>query len=1166
MKRTSTKSALLASVVSLVLCVSMLVGTTFAWFTDTESSGTTNIVAGSLDIGLYHQNNVDAYEEVTGNVNLFDDVAYWEPGVSVFENLTVKNEGELALKYDLSVLIENVTVVDGTSFAEVLEYAVVKDGAIASKEAALALEYKPLTDFALSGELLPGRSAEYGIVIRWNQSDIDDLFNMNDDKKGIPVGFDVSVKLTAVQLSYESDAFGDNQYDADAYNTVSSVEELRIAINDSAKGEAIFIEAGEYQVNGVITIDGKDITLVGLGAVNFVKIGGSHIFNVANSSNVTFKNVDMDGKGLGREGVYVRNNSTVTLENCVIKNTGGKDIMVDEASDATHGLETYSVVNLVNSSVEDVAFCASPVTTVPSATQDTYVYFNYDSGSTVGSIEKQSINIKPENIYINGDPNDGLGTTMYLNVTNDRELAAALETVSTDSRYWNNTVIINMAAGEYSGDYVLNQYPGWNGVVGGGSTANNYATGVAGEAFTNVIFVGESISTYARTSVPTVVFTGNVTVNGFGNAGTGFVTAVATTTFKNVAFDGSNSAESNGEDTIVMSVKAGANNVTFDECVFTNATHVILGGASADAVGKVTVNGCVFDNGGCLSGYFETLEVKDTDVLSADNGFINKSKSGKVTVSGGSVNAGKYFIRTSNSGVELAVENCDIEMYESEGTAHLVYFRGKNESADFTDCTIADGYTQAGVDSDSELGIINYSEVEGATYYKDGVTGETVLYVVPEDYTETTFEVAEGTTVIGGYAFAYNTAIETIILPTTVTTLNDRAFRDTSASTVVLNEGLENISYQAFRNALNVTSVEIPSTVKTISKEAFQNSGIKELIVPENVTTIEYGAMRDMGKLETVTLKGDVDIPVYAFRNCTNLKTVIIEGTNVTFGGGSRGMIFTNKENGDGSAITITVANEDIKARLLAADTAAKDYGGYTINCVEEKPENEDYYVDEDGVAYGYDADALIGALEDGKDFCLMVDTKIDPAGMSNAYGTTGINVKNGQTVDGNGKILDIKGAGGTWDSGINTTGGLIKNITVTGSFRGIFINHNSDHSEKVILENVIIDGTTYTISCDQASGQGLEATDSTFNGWTSYAATLGEAKFVNCNFGEGNGYAYCRPYAPTEFVNCNFEAGFRIDARAAITLENCYLDGVLITADNVATLVTSNTANATVK
>ena len=211
------------------------------------------------------------------------------------------------------------------------------------------------------------------------------------------------------------------------------------------------------------------------------------------------------------------------------------------------------------------------------------------------------------------------------------------------------------------------------------------------------------------------------------------------------------------------------------------------------------------------------------------------------------------------------------------------------------------------------------------------------------------------------------------------------------------------------------------------------------------------------------------------------------------------------------------------------------------------------------------DADGLVEALENGEDVVLLDDVKINPAGMSNAYGTTGINVKNGQTIDGNGNTLDIKGAGGTWDSGISTTGGLIKDITITGSFRGVFVNHNSTHTEEVVLENVTIEGTTYTISCDQGANQNLSATNSTFKGWTSYAATIGTVSFKDCYFGKGNGYAYCRPYAPTTFEGCEFEAGYKIDPRAAVTFINCTFGGQPLTAENLATLLT-NTTNATIK
>jgi len=181
----------------------------------------------------------------------------------------------------------------------------------------------------------------------------------------------------------------------------------------------------------------------------------------------------------------------------------------------------------------------------------------------------------------------------------------------------------------------------------------------------------------------------------------------------------------------------------------------------------------------------------------------------------------------------------------------------------------------------------------------------------------------------------------------------------------------------------------------------------------------------------------------------------------------------------------------------------------------------------------------------------------------SNGYGATGLSQKNGGVIDGNGKTLTVEGATGTWDSAINTSGGMIKNLTINSGFRGIFITAGT---ERVLVDNVTIDGTTYTIHCDSASGQGLTVTNSTLNGWTSYAGTLGDALFINCNFGEGSGYAYMRPYAPTVLRNCHFEAGFKMDPRASVVLENCYLDGVLITEANLSTLVVSNIDNASVK
>ena len=223
------------------------------------------------------------------------------------------------------------------------------------------------------------------------------------------------------------------------------------------------------------------------------------------------------------------------------------------------------------------------------------------------------------------------------------------------------------------------------------------------------------------------------------------------------------------------------------------------------------------------------------------------------------------------------------------------------------------------------------------------------------------------------------------------------------------------------------------------------------------------------------------------------------------------------------------------------------------------------YVVPEGATAVAETTADLNSALENGKNVALLNDIAVAKADAgSNGYGATGISQVNGGVIDGNGNDISVN-AWGTWDSAINTTGGTIKNINVTGGMRGIFVNHNSTNNSKVFLENVTIDGTVYTISCDQGTNQGLEAKNSTFNGWTSYAATIGAVKFDGCSFGEGQGYAYCRPYAATEFVNCDFAAGYAIDNVAAVTFENCTFDGVALTAANLADLV-SKPANATLK
>ena len=115
--RKSTKRALLGSVVAMVLCLAMLVGATFAWFTDTASTGVNKIQAGNLDVQLQYatawdeNGNVTSWADAQGRQLEFKKAAgaenetiLWEPGCTYeLPELRVVNKGNLALKYKVAI-------------------------------------------------------------------------------------------------------------------------------------------------------------------------------------------------------------------------------------------------------------------------------------------------------------------------------------------------------------------------------------------------------------------------------------------------------------------------------------------------------------------------------------------------------------------------------------------------------------------------------------------------------------------------------------------------------------------------------------------------------------------------------------------------------------------------------------------------------------------------------------------------------------------------------------------------------------------------------------------------------------------------------------------------------------------------------------------------------
>ena len=245
----ATKRALLTSVMALVMCVVMLVGTTFAWFTDTATANINKIEAGNLDVQLFYANNADGvsagWTELTNNsttvlkflqsngTTATQQDFYWEPGGTYsLPALKVVNNGNLNLKYKIEI-----TGIKGSAkLNDVIDWTMKLDGA----------------DFAIGSEHVlnaaaAGTESADILTISGKMRETAGNTYMNEKIEGITI----TLKATQAIGEYDSTT---NDYDKDApYTTVnvSNEEELRTALfNAPTDGSGVKIV-----LQGDITLD-----------------------------------------------------------------------------------------------------------------------------------------------------------------------------------------------------------------------------------------------------------------------------------------------------------------------------------------------------------------------------------------------------------------------------------------------------------------------------------------------------------------------------------------------------------------------------------------------------------------------------------------------------------------------------------------------------------------------------------------------------------------------------------------------------------------------------------------------------------------------------------------------------------------------------------------------
>ena len=318
----STKSALVSATLVLVLCVSALLGTTFAWFTDSVTSGNNIIQSGNLDIGLKYAKIEDGaitgWSDVDDTVKVFDPNALWEPGRVEVVYLEVANLGTLALKYKLGVNIideDAGTNVAGEEFklSDHLVFSVVPFDAepttAYSREEAIAAagDSKGLTDYNGATTALEVNGLDYVALIVYRPESVGNEANYREDD--MPT-IELGVNLYATQQAAENDSFGPD-YDKDAVYT-----EKTYAVDSTGTLAGTLAEINSATEESV---------LVQLAAPMSWETGAGHGSNPWVDENAAVKELIIDANGntitatgAGVGPIRMANGGTLVIKNAKI--------------------------------------------------------------------------------------------------------------------------------------------------------------------------------------------------------------------------------------------------------------------------------------------------------------------------------------------------------------------------------------------------------------------------------------------------------------------------------------------------------------------------------------------------------------------------------------------------------------------------------------------------------------------------------------------------------------------------------------------------------------------------------------------------------------------------------------------------------------------------------
>ena len=397
----ATKRALLTSVMALVMCVVMLVGTTFAWFTDTASTGVNRIQAGNLKVDIVDESNesldgktLKFIQAGSGTEKALVEDVLWEPGATFFtQGFKIANKGNLALKWKAQVNKGTTAANEGNfDLLDVIDFYLVKGTGESQTET-------PLNEF--TGNLKKTETSDVYYIKGVMKT------TAGNDYQGLTLN-GITITVYATQDTVENDSFN-NQYDKYAQYGERTVKNEAPVVgtngiyglvdsgrdNINTKNVTYSIPAGNYdgkfysQHFGInSTFDGNGSTFTGKFELNCGYVPTTE------ESTLVVSNLNVNG-----DLIITASSNNVIINNCnaqhisVLKISDDTKVIIDGCTVSGVGMDNLSGNNKYG----------------------IYITRNSNGGTADVEIINSNIsNIKASAIVVNGGTNTSQTATNFI--------------------------------------------------------------------------------------------------------------------------------------------------------------------------------------------------------------------------------------------------------------------------------------------------------------------------------------------------------------------------------------------------------------------------------------------------------------------------------------------------------------------------------------------------------------------------------------------------------------------------------------------------------------------------------------------------------------------------------------------------------------------------------